>query len=143
MPATAAASRTLLGFDHGRLRIGVAVGQELTGTARPLVTLAARQQRPDWEGIGRLIEEWHPQLLVVGLPRHADGSDSDSTRAARRFANQLQGRFRLPVECIDERLSSREAEARLREEHHRSPRPGELDRLAAALILESWFNRSG
>ncbi len=124
--------QAVLGFDYGLHRIGVAVGQTLTGAARPLTTLAGR----DWNAIAKLIADWRPALLVVGVPRHADASASDTTRAALRFSRQLHGRFGLPVATIDERLSSFAA----RDFLGRRPAPGELDRVAAALILESWFN---
>ncbi len=135
------APRTVLGFDFGRLRIGVAVGQELTATAQPLVTLTARQG-PDWDAIARLIAEWRPQLLVVGLPRYADGGASDITRAALAFCRQLGRRYGLPVETMDERLSSHEAASRLaaRPGRRRRTPPG-VDPVAAAVILESWFNQ--
>ena len=135
--------RVLLGFDFGRTRIGVAAGAALTGTAQPLRVLPARRQRPDWDAIDRLLAEWRPDLLVVGVPRHADGGANAMTTAALRFSRQLHGRFRLPVATIDERLSSWEAEQRSFE-----PAPGRrrragaaLDDRAAAIILESWFNQ--
>lgn len=136
-----AACRVALGFDFGRARIGVAVGEAVTGAARPLRTLPARQQRPDWDAIARLIAEWRPDWLVVGVPRHADDTASTTTEAALRFSRQLQGRFHLPVATIDERLSSWEAERREFETagRRRSNDPT-LDAQAATVILESWFN---
>ncbi|MDQ2696905.1 MAG: Holliday junction resolvase RuvX [Pseudomonadota bacterium] len=136
------APRTVLGFDYGRRRIGVAVGQELTGSARPLALLAARRQAPDWDGIGRLIREWRPDLLVVGVPRHADGSASATTTAALDFARHLAQRYGLAVDTIDERLSSKAAAGLLEEAGGRRRRTA-LDPLAAALILESWLRRQG
>lgn len=132
--------RVALGFDFGRFRIGIAAGQAITGSARPLRTLPVRRQHPDWDAIGRLIQEWRPDLLVVGVPRHADGSASDTTAAALRFGRQLQGRFHLPVATIDERLSSWEAEQRHHETAPAGRRGDPLDAQAAAIILESWFN---
>ncbi|RLA00191.1 MAG: Holliday junction resolvase RuvX, partial [Gammaproteobacteria bacterium] len=84
--------QTLLGFDFGKQRIGVAVGQSITGTATALCTLNARNQQPDWDRISELINNWRPDALIVGLPLHADGSDSKITTAARKFARQLEGR---------------------------------------------------
>jgi putative Holliday junction resolvase len=137
--------RVALGFDFGRARIGVAVGEAVTGSARPLRTLLARQQRPDWDAIGRLIAEWRPDLLVVGIPRHADGTANAVTEAALRFGRQLHGRFRLPVTTIDERLSSWEAEQRRFEAAVTASRRRDdnaaLDAESAAVILESWFNQ--
>ena len=137
-----AACRVALSFDFGRARIGVAVGEAVTGAARPLRTLLTRQQRPDWDAIARLIAEWRPDWLVVGVPRHADDTASTTTEAALRFSRQLQGRFHLPVATIDERLSSWEAEQRRFENAagRRRSNDSTLDAQAAAVILESWFN---
>ena len=133
--------RIALGFDFGRARIGVAVGETVTGSARPLRVLPARRQRPDWDAIGRLIAEWRPDLLVVGVPRHADDTACAVTEAALRFGRQLHGRFRLPVTTIDELLSSWEAEQRQFEAASGRRRgAAALDAAAAAIILESWFN---
>ncbi len=142
---SAVAARTLLGFDYGLKRIGVAVGQELTGSASALTTVAARDGKPDWEAIGRLIEEWRPDAVVVGLPLNADGSDHELSRRARRFGNQLHGRYNLPAHFIDERLSSLEAEARLRDgvqkmAHRRALYKENIDKLAAQVILETWLS---
>ena len=138
---TAIIPGTVLGFDFGHRRIGVAVGQHLTSTVRPLITLTARAQRPDWQAIDAVIAEWQPNLLVVGLPRHADGSPNTVTRAALRFSHQLQNRYGLPTDTIDEHLSSYAAEALMRahpQKRKRVPRTA-VDSIAAALILESWF----
>ncbi|MDX1696645.1 MAG: Holliday junction resolvase RuvX [Thiohalobacterales bacterium] len=129
--------QTLLGFDYGVRRIGVAVGQGVTGTATALCTVAARDGAPDWARINALVAEWRPDALVVGLPRHADGTDSAITRAARRFAQQLEGRYRLPVHLMDERLSSRAAEALQQDDRH--GRAG-LDAVAARIILQDWLD---
>jgi putative Holliday junction resolvase len=130
--------QTLLGFDFGQQRIGIAVGQGITGTASALCTLATVQDNPDWVRIAALINEWQPEALVVGLPRHADGSDSAITRAAREFAQQLEARYRLPVFTMDERLSSRAAAALLR--HHKSHAAAGLDAVAARIILQDWLD---
>jgi putative holliday junction resolvase len=128
---------TLLGFDYGTAKIGVAVGQTLTATASPLVTLRAVQQRPDWDAIGRLITEWQPAALVVGLPFNMDDSEAEVAPRARRFAHQLEGRYRLPVHLVDERLTSKEAAHQL---GRKPKRIEELDALAAKLILETWLS---
>lgn len=136
--------RIALGFDFGRRRIGVAVGEAITGSARPLRVLPVRQQHPDWNTIGHLIAEWRPDLLVIGVPRHADDTANAVTEAALRFGRQLHGRFRLPVATIDERLTSWEAERRQFEAAATAGRrrsgASALDAEAAAVILESWFN---
>ena len=130
--------QTLLGFDFGKKRTGVAVGQGVTGTATALCTLTARQGAPDWNGISGLVDEWKPDALVVGLPRHADGTDADITRAARKFAQQLEARYRLPVHLIDERLSSQAATA-LQQRDSRQSKAG-LDAIAARIILQDWLD---
>lgn len=135
--------RTLLGFDYGLKRIGVAVGQELTGTANPLQTLTVGDGGIDWTAIGRLIAEWQADALVVGVPFNMDGSEHDMTLAARRFARRLAGRYGLPVYEIDERLSSVEAAHALREQGQRPGRrrqPGTIDRQAAQIILQTWLD---
>lgn len=133
-----------LGFDFGRRRIGVAVGSRATGTATPVTCVACREGRPDWTSIGKLIDDWGPDLLVVGLPYNIDGSESDMSRAACRFGHRLGGRFGLPVEFVDERLSSDEAERQLREKRQRGDRrrvrKQEVDELAAAIILQNWLD---
>jgi putative Holliday junction resolvase len=128
---------TLLGFDYGPAKIGVAVGQTMTGTASPLETLRAIQQHPDWDGITRLITAWEPQELVVGLPFNMDDSEAEPADKARRFARQLEGRYHLKVHLVDERLTSKEAKNIL----SRKPKNiEELDAIAAQLILETWLS---
>ena len=129
---------TLLGFDYGTHKIGVAVGQTLTGTANPLTTLSAVQQRPDWASIEKLIAEWQPEALVVGLPYEMTDREAEVADRAKRFARQLHGRFRLPVHMVDERLTSREAWTRLGKAAHKDVT--RVDSMAAKLILETWLN---
>jgi len=127
--------QTLLGFDFGQKRTGVAVGQSLTGTATALVTLNSRNNKPDWSGIEDLIKEWQPNALVVGIPVHMDGKEQPMTLAARKFARQLAGRFQLPVHEAEERLSSVEAEEILGS----GVAKADIDREAARIILQSWL----
>ncbi len=125
-----------MGFDFGMSRIGVAVGQTITGSASPLTVLAARDGIPDWQQLGRLLSEWKPARVIVGLPLNMDGSESDMSALAEKFGRKLQGRFGVTVEMVDERLSSREAKTRVDE--------GELlDAAAAAIILETWLSERG
>jgi putative holliday junction resolvase len=131
-------SGTLLGFDYGLRRIGVAVGQTVTGTANPLTTLRARNGVPDWDAVRALVEEWRPVAAVVGVPRHADGSDNALTPRATRFARQLEGRFGLSVHQVDERLSSHAAGQALEREGRRHTAE-DIDSMAAARILEDWL----
>ena len=128
---------TLLGFDFGSRKIGVAVGQTLTGTATPLETLTLVRDKPDWARIAQLIEEWQPEALVVGLPLDVDDSETDATAPALRFSRQLEGRFRIKVHLADERFTSFEARDRL---GHKAKRIEEYDAVAAKLILETWLN---
>ena len=123
---------TLLCFDFGTKRIGAAVGQTLTGTASPLEIITVRNNRPDWERIGALINQWQPQALVVGNPLNMDGSRHPIGGAVDAFARKLQGRYRLPVLRADERLSTVEARARQRNREA-------VDHVAAQVILEGWL----
>jgi putative Holliday junction resolvase len=141
---TAASTGTLyLGFDYGQRRIGVAVGDTVTGLARPLA--AVRNLRdPDWDALDRVVREWQPRACVVGLPLDLDGNDQAITRQARGFASQLHQRFALPVHLCDERLSSRTADDELRGARSsgrmkRRVRSGDRDGVAARLILEQWL----
>ena len=96
----------VLGFDYGTERIGVAVGQTLTETASPLTTLDAHGRDPDWAAIDRLVKEWRPAALIIGIPRNMDGTDSEMTARASRFLRQLRARHRLPTFGVDERLTT-------------------------------------
>ena len=128
----------LLGFDYGTHKIGVAVGQPLTGTASPLETLGLVNRKPDWQKIARLVEEWRPQALVVGHPFEMTDREANNAEGAKAFARQLHGRFHLPVHMADERLTSREAWAQLGRESGKDPT--KVDSYAAKLILETWLN---
>ncbi|MEW5754890.1 MAG: Holliday junction resolvase RuvX [Pseudomonadota bacterium] len=132
--------KTLLGFDFGERRIGVATGQRITGTASALATLTSRDGRPDWEGITKLIEEWRPDAFVVGMPRNMDGSQHELAKRVTRFGNQLHGRYGKPVFFVDERLSSREAERQLAPGAARRDK-GLIDRMAAQVILQDWLDQ--
>ncbi|UCC56664.1 MAG: Holliday junction resolvase RuvX [Gammaproteobacteria bacterium] len=130
--------QTLLGFDFGLQRIGVAVGQDVTGTATALGTLKSRDGQPDWKKISELMQTWRPDALVVGLPRQADGTDSDITDSVRRFIRQLEGRYRLPVHTVDERLSSHAAQEQLNTRDDPEAARG-IDAVAARIILQDWL----
>ncbi|WP_312239640.1 Holliday junction resolvase RuvX [Pantoea sp.] len=134
-------TQTLLGFDFGTKSIGVAVGQQLTGTARPLTALKAQDGTPDWNLIERLLKEWQPDLVVVGLPLNMDGTEQLLTARARKFANRLHGRFGIRVELQDERLSTVEARAALFERGgYRALNKGHVDAQSAVIILQDWFD---
>lgn len=121
----------VLGFDFGVKRIGIAMGNTLTGQAQPLRVIAAIDNATRFKLIGELIAEWSPARLVVGEPRHPDGAEHDMTLRSRRFANQLHGRFNLPVELVDERYSSVVIT---------SKRGEVIDDKAAAIILQQYFD---
>jgi putative Holliday junction resolvase len=123
---------TLLCFDYGEKRIGVAVGQQVTATATALEIIAVRHGRPDWERIETLMRDWQPQALVVGNPLNLDGTRQPCTDAADRFARKLAGRFRIPVHRADERLTTYAARRQV-------PGRVKVDAEAAKIILESWL----
>lgn len=134
---------TLLAFDFGTKSIGVAIGQQLTGTARPLAALKAQDGTPDWNKIEALLKEWEPDRVVVGLPLNMDGTEQPLTARARKFANRIHGRFGVQVDLHDERLSTVEARAELFElGGFRALSKGSVDSLSAVIILESWFENS-
>jgi len=142
MPEAATPEGTLLGFDFGMRRIGIAVGQTATRTASALSTVSHSNQ-PDWQAITKLVQEWKPAGLVVGLPLDKQGKETDMSRAARRFASQLGKRFDKPVYFIDERLTSvmagtQFAEARSQGRARRKD-VRKLDAMAAKIILENWL----
>lgn len=129
-----------LAFDFGTTRIGVAVGQAITATASPLPWIKAKDGVPDWSQLERLVREWQPDALVVGLPLNMDGSLCEMSHRARKFANRLQARFNLPCYLVDERLTSHEAKGiHLGRGGGSDFKQDSVDGLAAQLILESWF----
>ena len=133
-----------IGFDFGYRRIGVAVGQTLTGSASPLSTLDAKLGVPNWDNIQKLLLEWKPLALVVGLPTCIDDTEQYTTAASRGFARQLRKRFLLPVYLVDERLSTVEARAHLFESGgYRKIKKAEVDSIAACVILEQWLQGGG
>ncbi|MGD9602005.1 MAG: Holliday junction resolvase RuvX [Gammaproteobacteria bacterium] len=131
--SSASPDSTVLGFDYGEKRIGVAVGQTVTRTATALCTLPARAGQPDWVRVQALLDTWRPECVVIGLPGTADGAPHPLAAAIRRFGRRLHGRFGLAVEYVDERLSSHEAAARCAGD------PARIDAIAASLILETWL----
>ena len=126
----------VLGFDFGIKRIGVAVGNCFTNTAQPLKILAAKEGQPDWQEVEVLIKEWRPQLLIIGMPYTADGTETEHILRVKKFKNRLYGRFALPVEEVDERLSSQESEQYLKPSKDKKI---SLDAIAAAIIVERWL----
>jgi putative Holliday junction resolvase len=134
----------VLGFDFGLRRIGVASGDTLTGGARALDTIVCGSDGPDWAHIERLLAEWKPALNIVGLPYNADGTESKMAVGARRFALALEGRSGIPVEFVDERYSTLDAQARVKDARATGARKrrvakADIDASAAREILERWF----
>lgn len=131
---------TVLAFDFGVKRIGVAVGETMLNQAHPLSVIRAQSNAERFQAIADLIREWQPQQLVVGLPTSLDGTPHAMTLLCRRFAKRLAERFSLPVAFADERLTSLDAETRLREtgRNAKSMKPL-VDAVAAQLILQTWF----
>ena len=136
------APRLLLGFDYGTKQIGVAVGQAITGQARELCVLKAQNGVPDWDKVEALIKEWQPDAIVVGLPLNMDGTPSEMSERAEKFARRLHGRYQLPVHTHDERLTTFEAKGqRLAQGQRGGYRDNPVDALAAALLLEGWLEQ--
>jgi putative Holliday junction resolvase len=133
-------SGTLLGFDFGEKRLGVAVGETQTRMAHPVAAIAAAATEARLAAVARLVTEWHPAGFVVGQPRHADGTEHPVARQAAKFARRLEARFHLPVAFIDETLTSAEAASRVREAGGRTRMKGDLDAHAAAVILQSYLD---
>ncbi len=133
----------ILGFDVGARRIGVAVGNTLSRSARAIAMVAAHDDGPDWDAVAALVREWRPDRLVVGEPLTLDGEAQPATHFARRFAREAGTRFGLPVDLVDERSSSREADRRFAEKRRagqaRRRDARALDAVAAQVILERWF----
>ena len=133
-------AQRILAFDFGLRQIGVAVGNSLLGTSQPLPILRAREGIPDWQAVDGLIDEWRPDLLVVGDPLNMDGSAGELCERARKFGRRLHGRLGLPVTMTDERLSSFEAKQNSRERGHRGNfKEQPIDSYAAELILQTWL----
>ncbi len=133
---------SVIGFDYGAKRIGVASGQTITGTATPISTLNSIEGNPDWPAMEKLIGQWKPQALIVGMPYHVDGSENKMTKTVEQFCYLLEKRFALPVYRVNETLSSYEAEQMLKKnlkigQHNKH----EVDKMAAAIIVQSWLDQ--
>ena len=147
MPDRAANQPTIVvAVDFGLKRIGVATGDTITRTAHPRTTISNGPHGPDWPALDRILADTRPARIAVGEPYNADGSESPLTGAARRFATELARRSGLPVDLVDERWSSQDAQERLRGERASGMRSRRvtkeaIDAAAAAVILERWFER--
>ena len=132
MPDPVSAPETVFGFDFGIKRIGVAMGNTMIGQASPLAVIRGEDNATRFGAIAALIDKWGPTKLIVGLPLHPDGAEHEMTARCRRFANQLHGRFSIPVELVDERYSSAVIQAK---------RGEIIDDRAAAIILQQYFDQ--
>jgi putative Holliday junction resolvase len=132
-------SETVMAFDFGEKRIGVAIGETLLGEARALATIAESANDRRFAAIGKLVAEWKPARMVVGLPRHIDDAEHEFAARCERFARQLESRYRLPVEFADERYTSAIAESQLAGDKRKNK--ARLDAEAAAVILQAWFDQ--
>lgn len=132
--------KTLLAFDYGTKNIGVACGQTISGTANELASLKAKDGIPDWVQVEKLINEWRPDLILIGLPLNMDDSESELSVRSRKFANRVNGRFGINIELVDERLTSFEAKGEvMRRGGSRDYKNNPVDSIAARLILEAWL----
>lgn len=133
---------SVLGFDYGKKRIGIATGQTITHSATPCTTLNQIDGNPDWLAIETEIKQWKPQALIVGMPYHTDGSENKMTAAARHFCYELEKRFKLPVFEVNEVLSSQQAEEILKQDMKiNKQNKHEIDRIAAAIIVQRWLDQ--
>lgn len=134
--------QTVMGFDFGTQKMGMATGNSLTGTGQPLALFAMRDGIPDWDKLQQIIAQWQPDLCVVGLPLNMDDSESELSARARKFARRLKHRINKPVWMLDERLTSREARHTLlgyqQQGHSKNT---SADSLVAVMLLESWFRQ--
>ncbi len=135
--------RLVLSFDFGVKRYGLAIGQCLTGEARPLKPLPAKDGIVAWELLDPIIAQWQPDLILVGLPLNMDGSSSEMSLRADKFRRRLSARYQIPSLAVDERLSSQEAkyQVRARDSRVRDFGKHSVDGLAASLIFDTWFNQ--
>ena len=140
------APTTIMGFDYGARRIGVAVGNAISNSARGVEVLANGERGPDWARLEHLLREWRPDALLVGLPLALDDSEQANSRAARAFAAELAQRTRLPVQLVDERHSSQEAARRFAARRSggtaRRKQAAALDAVAAEIIVERWLEHA-
>ncbi len=135
--------KSLMSFDYGKKRIGIAMGQRITQSANGVTCISAKDGKPNWDELEKLVKEWQPDGFVVGLPLNMDGSESDMSKRANKFSKRLHGRFGKPSFTIDERLSTfaakQEAKAHGHKGHYKSD---PVDELAAQLILQSWLDEN-
>ena len=140
LPTDCSKPVTVMSFDYGTEKIGIAIGQSISSTAEPLTIIRAQDGIPNWSEITGLTESWRPNYFVVGLPYNLHGSDSKLLQRALKFAKRLNGRFNIPTFGIDERLSSKAATEKFKTGNPKNSVRNEIDDVAAQIILETWFS---
>ncbi len=135
--------QTIIAFDFGLKNLGVAVGQTITASASELPPLKARDGIPNWEQLGKLLDDWKPDLVVIGNPINLDDTASELSVRAKKFGNRINGRFAVAVALVDERYSSKEAKSQARDHGHKGDYGNNpIDSIAARIILETWLNEN-
>ena len=135
--------KMVMAFDFGTKRIGIAIGQTITQTARPLATINAKDGVPEWQSLTTLIKKWRPDALIIGIPLNMDGTEQPLTTFARIFANSLKEQYNLPIFEMDERLTTKDARDRIfTEGGYKALQGGQIDQVAAQLILQNWFDEN-
>ena len=137
------ASQIVMAFDFGTKNIGIAIGQEITGSAQTFYTVKANQGEPEWTQLDKVVFDWNPKLFIVGDPLNFDGSESDIKEKSDKFSYQIQKKYKIPVKLVDERLTTKEARERIKEGVDMSLRSSnDIHQVSAQIILESWFRIS-
>lgn len=137
-------NQTIMAFDFGTTNIGIAVGYSHNQSSQPLPAIKAKDGVPNWDELKAKLEEWQPTKVVVGLPLNMDGTESEMSRRAKKFANRVHGRFGVACETLDERLTTFEAKQHAKADGHKGNyKEKPIDSLAAQLILEDWWSQFG
>ena len=133
-------TQTVMAFDFGTKNIGIAIGQEITNSSQTFYTVKANEGEPEWTQLDKVVFEWNPKLFIVGDTLNFDGSESDMKEKSDKFSNQIQKKYKIPVKLVDERLTTKEARERIKEEASMSFRSSaDIHQVSAQIILESWF----
>ena len=136
-------SQIVMAFDFGTKNIGIAIGQEITNSSQTFYTVKANEGEPEWTQLDKVVFDWNPKLFIVGDPLNFDGSESDMKEKSDKFSNQIQKKYKIPVKLVDERLTTKEAKERIKEEVSMSFRSSaDIHQVSAQIILESWFRIS-
>jgi len=135
--------KSIMSFDYGKKRHGIAMGQRITQTANGITCISAKDGKPNWDELDKIVQEWQPDAFVVGLPLNMDGSPSDMSKRANKFSNRLHGRYGKPSFTIDERLSTFAAKAQAKDLGHKGHYKSDpVDEIAAQIILQTWLEEN-